>query len=156
MAKDPTFLFYSSDFLIGCSDLTMEERGQYITLLCLQHQKGHLRKRDIEISIGTVSDYVLEKFSIDENGCYYNRRLEEEIEKRKKFCESRSKNRNNVKHMSNICQTYVEHMENENVNEIINDNDNEIDNINSINYGYDLARKRAIENGEIDEWNHLQ
>ena len=31
--KDPAFLFYSSDFITGCMGLTMEERGQYITLI---------------------------------------------------------------------------------------------------------------------------
>ena len=42
MERDPAFLFYSSDFLSGIADLNMEERGQYITLLCVQHQKGRL------------------------------------------------------------------------------------------------------------------
>lgn len=144
MSKDPSFLLYSSDFLIGCSDLTMEERGQYITLLCLQHQKGHLNRRTIDVAIGTtrnketgeiislVSDYVLEKFSVDENGCYYNKRLEEETIKRHNFVESRRANLSKSKkkqHMSSHMEQHMEaHMENENVNvnENINDNANEI------------------------------
>lgn len=36
MAKALTVLFYTSDFLSGTSFFTMEERGQYITLLCEQ------------------------------------------------------------------------------------------------------------------------
>src|SRR5690606_14200753 len=87
MAKDPAFLFYSSDFITGTSDLTFEEKGQYITLLCLQHQKGRLTKRAIDIAIGNVSDYVLSKFEIDENGNYFNIRLEKEAIKRKEFTE---------------------------------------------------------------------
>ena len=102
--KDPAILFYTESFLIGCADLTMEERGQYITLLCLQHQKGHLNRRTIDVAIGTirnretgetislVSDYVLEKFSVDENGCYYNKRLETEIIKRESYARSRYEN----------------------------------------------------------------
>lgn len=102
--KDPAFLFYSGDFLVGVSDLTMEERGQYITLIALQHQKGHLNRRTIDLAIGTirnretgeiislVSEYVLEKFCVDENGCYYNERTEEEIQKRNKYIESRQEN----------------------------------------------------------------
>lgn len=82
MSKDPAFLFYSSDFLTGVSDLTFEERGQYITLLCLQHQKGRLTKKAIQISIPNVSHDVLAKFKIDENGFYFNSRLEVESEKR--------------------------------------------------------------------------
>lgn len=95
MAKDPAFLFYSSDFLNGVADLTMEERGQYITLLCLQHQKGVLSEKTIRLSLGSVSADVLSKFTKDENGCYYQERLKIEIEKRANFTESRRKNGEN-------------------------------------------------------------
>ena len=87
MAKDPAFLFYPSDFLTGVSDLTMEERGIYITLLCLQHQKGRLSEKMIRLCHGIIPADVLQKFSIDENGLYYNVRLEQEIEKRKQHSE---------------------------------------------------------------------
>tara|TARA_R110002050_G_scaffold268962_1_gene411152 strand:- start:225 stop:347 length:123 start_codon:yes stop_codon:yes gene_type:complete len=33
-AKAPAFQLYAQDFLTGVMDLTMEERGVYITLLC--------------------------------------------------------------------------------------------------------------------------
>lgn len=92
MTKDPAFLFYSSDFLTGCIDLTMEERGQYITLICLQHQKGHLTEKTIRLSVGNISEDVLKKFEKDENGLLFNKRIEEEIEKRRTFAESRRKN----------------------------------------------------------------
>ena len=46
MAKDPAFVFYTGDFLNGVIDMTMEERGQYITLLCFQHQKGHISQKN--------------------------------------------------------------------------------------------------------------
>jgi uncharacterized protein YdaU (DUF1376 family) len=84
MAKDPAFLFYSNDFLTGIADLTMEERGQYITILCLEHQKGRLSDKAINmVCHGIASADVLSKFSQDENGLWYNVRLEEEIQKRK-------------------------------------------------------------------------
>jgi len=92
MAKDPAFLFYSSDFLNGISDLTMEERGQYITLLCLQHQKGELTEKTIRLSVGSVSVDVISKFSKLKNGNFVNDRLKEEVEKRKLFTESRINN----------------------------------------------------------------
>jgi len=82
MAKDPAFLFYSNDFLTGVSDLTFEERGQYITLLALQHQKGHLTEKIIKITVPNVSSDVLSKFSIDDEGNYFNKRLELEAKKR--------------------------------------------------------------------------
>ena len=92
MAKDPAFLFYSSDFLNGIADLTMEERGQYITLLCLQHQKGELTEKTIRLSLGSVSVDVVSKFLRLKNGNLVNERLAIEIEKRKLFTESRRNN----------------------------------------------------------------
>jgi uncharacterized phage protein (TIGR02220 family) len=105
--KDPAFLFYSSDFLTGVADLTMEERGQYITLMCLQHQKGHLSEKTIRLALGLpkpnqmdnhmdnqmaeqIKD-VLSKFIIDEDGLYYSKRLDEEIKRREKIAEKRRK-----------------------------------------------------------------
>jgi len=123
MAKDPAFLFYSGDFLTGVTGMSMEERGQYITLLCLQHAKGHLSLELINRSVPGLSSYVLEKFQQDDDGFYFNQRLEEEAIKRNKFCKSRSENRKGKenKDMFNICETSVLHMENENVNrDIVN------------------------------------
>jgi hypothetical protein len=91
MAKDPAFLFYSSDFLSGVTDLTMEERGQYITLLCLQHQKGELNEKTIRLTVGSVSVDVIAKFQ-KSGDCYKNLRLETEILKRLEFTESRRLN----------------------------------------------------------------
>ena len=85
MGKDPAFLFYSSDFLTGISDLTMEERGQFITLLSLEHQKGRLTKKAIDIATPNATADVLKKFKIDDNGLFFNERLELEIEKRKQY-----------------------------------------------------------------------
>ncbi len=80
--KDPAVLFYSSDFLTGVGDLTMQERGQYITLLCLQHQKGRLSQKVIDINTPGVSQDVLSKFQKDDQGRYYNKRLMEETMRR--------------------------------------------------------------------------
>jgi len=89
MAKDPAILFYTGDFLNGCTDLTFEERGQYITLLCLQHQKGHLSEKTIRLSVGSVSVDVLKKFNQDSEGNYYNERMDNEVEKRQHFLDTR-------------------------------------------------------------------
>ena len=85
--KDPAFLFYSSDFISGVQDLTMEERGQYITLLCLQHQKGHLTEKMIRLCCGNATADVLAKFQQDDDGLFFNARLEIEIDKRKAHAE---------------------------------------------------------------------
>lgn len=85
MAKDPAVLFYTNDFLTGCAGLTMEERGQYITLLCLQHQQGHISEKTCRLTVGSVSVDVLAKFKKDENGLFFNERMEIEIEKRRNY-----------------------------------------------------------------------
>ena len=128
MAKDPAFLFYSSDFLNGVADLTMEERGQFITLLCLQHQKGTLTDKTIRLSLGSVSIDVLSKFSKDKDGNFFNERLNEEIEKRIQFTESRRNNgskggrpKNNTKPLGLAKHNLMEDV-NENENEDININ----------------------------------
>lgn len=138
MAKDPAVLLYTGDFLNGCADLTMDERGQYITLLCLQHQKGHLSEKTIRLSVGLVSVDVMAKFKKDEAGNYFNVRMESESEKRAKFTESRRvnglaggrpinnkpkakpKQNHKDKHKDNL-------MENENINENKDINANELE-----------------------------
>ena len=125
--KDPAFLFYSSDFLSGTMLMTDEEIGQYIKLLCLQHQKGHLKEKDMLNICKTYNEDIFSKFIKDEEGNYYNERLEYESNKRKAYSESRRNNRKKKEEketyeedMKNICNSYKEHMENENVNENIN------------------------------------
>tara|TARA_R110000823_G_scaffold87541_1_gene195268 strand:- start:221 stop:889 length:669 start_codon:yes stop_codon:yes gene_type:complete len=126
-AKDPAFLFYSSDFLTGTMFLTDEQVGKFIRLLCLQHQKGHLRKKDMLKICKTYDEDVFDMFKTDELDMYYNERLETESNKRKAYSESRRKNRKKKDESSiNISKTYVQHMENENENENINKNRNKV------------------------------
>jgi len=42
MSKDPAFLFYSKDWLEGTAEMSPEEKGVYIDLLCYHHQRGSL------------------------------------------------------------------------------------------------------------------
>jgi hypothetical protein len=118
MSKDPAFLFYSSDFLTGTALMSDEQIGKYIKLLCYQHQMGHLSERDMLKICKTYDEDIFSKFEKDENGLYYNARLHQEVEKRKAYSESRRQNRTK-KDMNNISNSYVQHMENENVNRIV-------------------------------------
>ena len=117
--KDPAFLFYSSDFLSGTMLMTDEDVGKYIRLLCLQHQKGHLKEKDLLSICKEHNEEIFSKFKKDEEGNYFNERLEYEANKRKAYSESRRNNRKKKtyeKDMKNICDSYEEHMENENEN----------------------------------------
>jgi hypothetical protein len=92
MAKDPAFLFYSSDFLTGTLTMPFEDRGKYITILSLMHQQGRMQEETIRFLVGSISDNLRSKFSLDEKGLWYNERLEIEIDKRTKFTDSRRLN----------------------------------------------------------------
>jgi len=125
MGKDPAVLFYPGDFMVGTFSMTMEERGQYITLLCLQHQKGRLTPRDLAM-VGNPGVEVLDKFEQDENGLWFNKRMEDEATKRANFTESRrnnlKKNQKKPTHMDDHMDTHMgkhmeTHVENENENE---------------------------------------
>lgn len=123
MAKDPAFLFYTGDFSTGTQFFTDEQVGKYIRLLMAQHQHGHLSEQQMNHICKTYDSDVLGKFTKDAEGKFYNERLEFEINKRKKYSESRSANRLSTKTeplINDISKTYVEHMENENKDESIN------------------------------------
>ena len=109
MAKDPAFLFYSSDFLVGTYTMTDEQVGQYVRLLCLQHQHGHLDESTMQL-ICQLDNSIMAKFKVDESGCYYNERLDEEVDRRNTYTESRRKNAQ-PKHTESICKAHAQHMD---------------------------------------------
>jgi hypothetical protein len=120
MSKDPAFLFYSSDFLTGTMFMDNEQVGKFIRLMCAQHQKGRLSEKDMLKICGTHDEDIFEKFALDGAGLYYNERLEQEVEKRKAYSESRRNNRKKKEDMIDTSLSYVQHMENENENIIDN------------------------------------
>jgi uncharacterized protein YdaU (DUF1376 family) len=140
MAKDPAFLFYPNDWIGGTMGMTFEEKGAYMELLMMQFNRGHMTTHMVGQLVGQIWDKIKDKFTQDEQGMWYNRRLEEEKEKRQKFTQSR---RNNIsgenQHTKNKKLTTTSershdqhmttHMEDVNVNE------NEIDYFfNSLNF----------------------
>lgn len=153
--SDPAVLLYTSDFLTGVIDMTMEERGQYITLLCYQHQKGHFSDETTRLLVGLVSVSVMKHFVKDKEGLYFNKRMDIEKEKRQVFAESRRKNgkkggrpsSSNNNHMDN-------HMDNLSGTHMENDNDNENKNINIIEYFNNNIH--SISEIELDELKKLE
>ena len=79
--KAPAFQLYAQDFLTGVMDLTMEERGIYITLLCKQwsvnDEKG-IPKKGLRLVVGydweSLPEMVKEKF-VDNGDYFFNNRL---------------------------------------------------------------------------------
>lgn len=81
--KDPAVLLYTQDFIVGTITMTHEQRGKYILLLCLQHQKGKLTLNDLRQVLSDEDTMLTEKFPIHADGFYYNDRMEMEIQNRK-------------------------------------------------------------------------
>jgi len=82
----PAFQFYVQDFLVGTLELTAEETGGYIRLLCHQWDKEGLPNDDKKLmQLAGVKSKTLqtikEKFIVCEDGLLRNVRLEKEREK---------------------------------------------------------------------------
>lgn len=86
----PAFQFYPQDFITGVMYLTMEERGIYITLLCIQWSKNKIPKKRLGLIIGmeweSVPELVQDKFT-DEGDYLINQRLFKISEERRIFVE---------------------------------------------------------------------
>lgn len=120
MAKDPAFLFYPGDWLQGTMGMTFEEKGAYFELLIYQFNNGKFSKASakqvLSICSASVFEKVLQKFDTD-GTFFWKQRLADEIDRRKKFSESRRNNARAVKTKvleKNSSKAYAKHMETEN------------------------------------------
>lgn len=91
--KDPAILFYPSDFLAGTIAFSRHQKGAYLDLLIAQFNIGHMTLEEIQSVLGV--DFPLweaklkSKFIEDENGKFYNKRWEFEVNKRKSYTGSK-------------------------------------------------------------------
>jgi uncharacterized protein YdaU (DUF1376 family) len=119
MAKDPAFLFYPGDFITGTQFFSDEQIGKYIRLLCAQHQHGHLTVIQVQKVCGGITDAdVLDKFLVDNDGKFYNERLDNEIERRKKHSDKQKANSAMRWHKNGISQNDAVEMPLETITEI--------------------------------------
>ena len=89
--RAPAFQFYADDFLAGTMTMTNEERGAYISLLCLQWSKGFVTELDIQRMCHGMPTHCQSicqsKFVLEDDGHYRNKRLEKERTKQKERSE---------------------------------------------------------------------
>lgn len=86
--KAPAFQFYVNDFLGGTLDMSPEEIGAYILLLCHQWSRGSVPAdagRQQIIARGPVSAAVRAKFEVGADGELRNARMEEVRQKQLHF-----------------------------------------------------------------------
>lgn len=136
--KDPAFLFYPNDYIGGTMGWTFEQKGAYIELLMMQFNRGHMTSHMIGQVLGlnrghttshmgghtvgqnggqtggqTATDLweiLKSKFEQDENGLYFNRRLEEEQNARKAYTASRRNNLSGANQHTKKAKKVVGHM----------------------------------------------
>ena len=65
-------------------------------LLMLQFNRGHMTSHMAGQVVGQLWDNIKCKFKIDDQGLYYNERLETEVQKRKTYVQTRSNNLSGV------------------------------------------------------------
>lgn len=86
MAKDPAINWYFDNWDGGTKLMSRHQKGCYIDLLSAQFHCGHLTIENIRQILG--SDFaewekcLKAKFEMDENGMFFNGRIEHEIQKR--------------------------------------------------------------------------
>ena len=166
--KDPAFLLYTSDFLTGVTLMNYEQRGKYITLLCLQHQEGHLTEEDMLAICGKRDEKIFAKFLKDEGGLYYNDRLDVEKEKRRKYTESQSKKvqKRWSKRYQDNTEVIPRYIPGENEIEIDNNtmlcsevnkdnNISPINNTNTISFSTNLQQQRGCAGGNFPLKNQI-
>lgn len=116
MAKDPAFLFYPGDWLGGTMGMTFEEKGAYLELLLFQFNNGKFNKAQakqvLSICSASVFEKVIQKFDTD-GTFYWKQKLSEEMERRRKFTESRKNNAKSKKSIPKAVKAYAKHMETE-------------------------------------------
>lgn len=90
--KDPAFLFYPGDWITGTMGMTLEEKGAYLELLVMQFSRGHMTSHMIGLTVGQLFGRIQDKFKQDDDGLWYNERLDYEKEARIRFTQSRRNN----------------------------------------------------------------
>ncbi len=121
MAKDPAFLFYPGDWLGGTMGMTLEEKGAYLELLVMQWNCRRITNDAAKRLVGSqIWQKLAHKFESDGSG-FFNKRLEEEVIKRRKHSEKQAINANKRWHKDEcggIANAMPLENENENINEI--------------------------------------
>ena len=91
--RSPAFQFYADDFLAGTLDLSQEEVGAYIRLLCHQWNRGSIpveTEKQQRLAGGSVSVDVLAKFRLVDGLGLVNERLETERAKQAAYRQKQS------------------------------------------------------------------
>ena len=92
MAKDPAFLFYYQDFLVGTDHLSNESIGAYIRCLCHQAHRGFVSVEHMKTICKKqkIMDEIIDKYESDGNGNLFNKKLKEIQKARNNYLDHQS------------------------------------------------------------------
>jgi uncharacterized protein YdaU (DUF1376 family) len=141
--------------------MTFEEKGAYLELLLFQFNNGRFSKAQaklvLSICSASVFDKVLQKFDTD-GKVFWKQRLADEIERRKKFSESRRNNAKGPKKQDSSSKTekaYAEHMETINENEYVLIGEEKISNVEREMEYYEAALNGRVNEHKLPPWRIL-
>jgi hypothetical protein len=122
MSKDPAFLFYPGDYLRDTQTLSEKTQVAYDRIMCEHMRNICISQQQLKFFTKRLSEDEIDElmFVLTQiDGGFQIDWVAESITKRKAYSESRRKNRASKpnKDMSDICDTYDSHMENENEDE---------------------------------------
>lgn len=120
MGKDPAFLFYPGDYLRDTQTLSEKAQVAYDRIICEHMRNICIRHAQLNFFTKRLSEQEIAELKMVLKETAEGFQIEwvaDSIMKRKAYSESRKINRagKGKKHMNDICKSYVEHMENENV-----------------------------------------
>ena len=149
MSKDPAFLFYPGDYLRDTQNLGEKTQVAYDRIMCEHMRNICISEKQLKFFTKCLNEDQIEELLMmltKVSGGYQIEWVAESIEKRRKYSESRRKNRTSK--TKKICKTYDLHME----NEIENKNKDIIKDKNVFSFFYrnkkytmSLARKNAFD-----------
>jgi uncharacterized protein YdaU (DUF1376 family) len=109
--KAPAFQFYADDFLAGTLEMSQEEVGQYIRLLCHQWNRGSIpveTEKQQRLTGGCVSVDVLVKFRLCEDGLLRNERLETVRSEKDRYLQQQSQKGRKSAELRKLASTAVQ------------------------------------------------
>lgn len=82
---NPQMPFYPKDFLANITFLTDTQAIRYLKILCNMYIHGRLTEKQMICICGEYDNEVFDMFDIDDEGKYYDEKLEYEIMKREEY-----------------------------------------------------------------------
>jgi uncharacterized protein YdaU (DUF1376 family) len=109
--KAPAFQLYTDDFLAGTLEMSQEEVGQFIRLLCHQWNRGSIpveTEKQQRLTGGCVSVDVLVKFRLCEDGLLRNERLETVRSEKDRYLQQQSQKGRKSAELRKLASTAVQ------------------------------------------------